>query len=85
MQQIYPFLFPALFVLAGIVLVIFRGGAATRIIEKNRALYDRVPTFFPPPEADRDRLRLQVHRWLVAIVGLGWIVIGAGMIFELIR
>jgi len=85
MQQLYPFLFPALFVLAGVLLVIFRRQAASHIIEKNRALYDRVPTFFPPPESDRDRLRLQFHQWLVAFVGLGWIVGGAAIIVEAMR
>jgi hypothetical protein len=85
MQQISPLIVPALFVLAGVLLVIFRRQTASHIIEKNRALYDRVPTFFPPPEADRDRLRLLFHQWLVAVIGLVWIVAGAAIIVESMR
>ena len=85
MQHLYPFGINALFILAGVLLVIFRRRVASHVIEKNRDLYDRVPTLFPPPEADRDRLRLLVHQWLVAIVGLVWIAAGAGLILKLMR
>jgi hypothetical protein len=82
MQQILSIVIAALFPLAGVLLVIFRRRVALYILERNRALYDSVPKLFPPPEADRDRLQLQVLEWLVAIIGLGWIVVSIGMLLD---
>lgn len=85
MQLIYSYGMPALFVVAGVLLVIFRRQVASHIIEKNRALFDSVPKLFPPPEADRDRLQLQVLQCLVAVVGLGFIGVIVAQVVESMR
>jgi hypothetical protein len=85
MQQLFSFAGGTLFILGGPLLVIFRRQIASYMVDKNRALYDQVPTLFPPPEADHDRLRLQVHEWLVAIIGLGWITVSIALVAESIR
>jgi hypothetical protein len=85
MQQIQPYAISALFVVGGLVLLIFRRGIANYVIRKNRILYDRVPTIFPPPPANREKLRRLAQELMVVIVGVALIVRALFLLWEALR
>jgi hypothetical protein len=70
MQQLFPFGFTALFILAGVLVVIFRRSLASSIIEARASNVTEVG--------------FKAMEWFLGAIGFVFIVVGFGMIFELV-
>lgn len=84
-QQIYPYASNALLFVAGLLVVIFRKRFASEVDRRNRALRDSVPTLFPPPVKDRERLRLLAIQCLAVVGGIAFMGVSALELWKLAK